>query len=98
MDTQTLSQVTIADEDGGTFTQVLTAAELAEARADVEWDLPIVRVRPAVFGPFVSEIEREIPCDCGRGSYSSQAPRDHCLECELEPFGYAWQAEQRERY
>lgn len=35
----------------------------------------------------------EIPmCDCGRDYVGHFG---HCLQCELEPFGVAWQLEQQ---
>lgn len=37
-----------------------------------------------------------ITCECGRGPIVG-GPVDVCLECELEPFGRAWQDEQWER-
>lgn len=92
----TLYYVSLTDYYGDRFAAVLTADELAAARDD-EFDI-VLRVRPAVFGPHYSEVEREIMCRCGRRTYSSLAMRDHCLECEWEPYGPGWQREQRDRY
>ena len=38
-----------------------------------------------------------IRCDCGRGSYTVLSYNDHCLQCELEPGGFAWQREEMDR-